>query len=165
MGCVSALGSTSAEISGLTPATGYVFRVRAVNATGPSPYSNEAAAATNGAVGLCVADSHTLCLNNGRFRVQVAWKTSEEGVASTVPVVSDDSGLFYFELSSNIEMLIKVLNACSFTPNYWVFFAATTNVELVVTVSDTQTGKTRVYFNPLNTAAMPVQDTSAFNCP
>ena len=64
-------------------------------------------------------------------------------------------------------MLIKVLNACTFsTPRYWVFYAATTNVQLVVTVTDSQTGKVKVYFNPLNTTAAPVQDVDAFaTCP
>jgi hypothetical protein len=47
-----------------------------------------------------------------------------------------------------------------------VFFAATTNVELHLTVTDTQTGKIKTYFNPLGTAAPPIQDTSAFaTCP
>jgi hypothetical protein len=160
--------ATSAEISGLAPATGYVFRVKAVNAAGSSPYSNEAAAATNGAVGLCVADAHTLCLNHGRFRVQVAWRTSvgEEGAASTVPVASDDSGLFYFFTPNNWEMLVKVLDGCASTAHYWVFYAATTNVEFVVTVTDTQTGKVKTYFNPQFTAADAVTDTGAFaTCP
>ena len=49
---------------------------------------------------------------------------------------------------------------------YWVFFAAGTNVEFTVTVTDTQTGTVKTYSNPLNTAAPPVQDTSAFaTCP
>ena len=38
-----------------------------------------------------------------------------------------DSGLFYFFGASNLEMLIKVLNACGLNDRYWVFFAATTN--------------------------------------
>jgi hypothetical protein len=158
----------SAEISGLAPATGYVFRVKAVGTAGSSPYSNEAAAATNAVAGACVADSHTLCLNNGRFRVQVAWKTfvGEEGVATTVPVVSDDSGLFYFFTPNNWEMLIKVLDGCTSTAHSWVFFAATTNVEFVVTVTDTQTGKVKTYFNPQGFPADAVTDTTAFaTCP
>jgi hypothetical protein len=160
--------SGSTEISGLTPATGYVFRVKAVNAAGSSPYSNEAAAATNGAVGLCVADATTLCLSNDRFRVQVAWKTftGEEGVAKTVPIVSDDSGLFYFFTPNNWEMLIKVLDGCTSTAHYWVFFAATTDVQFVVTVTDTQTGKVKTYFNPQGFSADAVTDTTAFaTCP
>ena len=50
--------------------------------------------------------------------------------------------------------------------HYWVFFAATTNVEFTTTVTDTQSGKVKVYFNPLNTSAPPVQDVNAFaTCP
>ncbi|MEA2562786.1 MAG: hypothetical protein QOH06_4290 [Acidobacteriota bacterium] len=159
--------ATSTEIGGLTPATGYVFRIKAINGAGSSAYSNEAAAATNGPVGACVANATTLCLNNDRFRVQVAWKTaSEEGVASTVPVVSDDSGLFYFFTPDNWEMLIKVLDGCASTSHYWVFYAATTNVQFVVTVTDTQTGKVKTYFNPQGFSANAVTDTNAFaTCP
>jgi len=158
---------TSFIAGGLEEATAYTFRVRAQNGAGNSPFSNEATAATDALVAPCVASSTVLCLTNNRFAVHLTWRSaSQAGDGHTVPLpAAPDSGLFYFEQSSNIEMLIKVLNACSFTPNYWVFFAATTNVELVVTVTDTQTGKTRVYFNPLNTAALPVQDTGAFNCP
>ncbi len=41
--------STAASITGLTPSTNYTFRVRARNASGFSPYSNEAVAATQSA--------------------------------------------------------------------------------------------------------------------
>lgn len=171
-GAFQEVGTVGANVTnfiagGLEEATAYTFRVRAQNAAGNSPYSNEATAATDALVAPCVASSTVLCLTNNRFAVRLSWRSaSQSGDGHTVPLPSaPDSGLFYFEQSSNIEMLIKVLNACSFTPNYWVFFAATTNVELIVTVTDTQTGKVKVYFNPLNTAALPVQDTSAFSCP
>ena len=160
--------ATSAEVVALASATGYVFRVKAVNATGSSPYSNEAKADTNAAIGPCVADAHTLCLNNGRFRVHVAWETpvGDEGSASVVPVGSDDSGLLYFFTSNNWEMLIKVLDACTSTNHYWVFFAATTNVQFVVTVTDTQTGRVKTYLNPQGNSADAVTDTGAFaTCP
>ena len=160
--------ATSAEIISLTPATGYVFRVKAVNSAGSSGYSNEATASTNTAVGPCVPGANTLCLNNDRFRVQVAWKIPDgsEGLASVVPVNSDDSGLLYFFSSNNWEMLVKVLNGCSSTSHYWVFFAATTNVQFVVTVADTQTGKVKTYLNPQGNSADAVTDTGAFaTCP
>lgn len=160
--------TTSAVVEELAEATGYVFRVKAVNAAGSSGYSNEATAATNGAVGPCVADTHTVCLNGGRFRVQVAWKTAEgdEGVGTSVPVGSDDSALYWFFNASNWEMLIKVLDGCSVTQNYWVFFAAMTDVQFVVTVTDTQTGMVRTYLNPQGTSADSVTDTGAFpTCP
>jgi hypothetical protein len=84
-----------------------------------------------------------------------------------VPIPSSpDSGLFYFFSESNLEMLLKVLNGCGVNNHYWVFFAATTNVELAVVVTDTSNGRTVAYFNPLDTPAPPVQDTSAFlSCP
>jgi plastocyanin len=161
--------ATSAVVGGLAPATGYVFRIRAENAAGTSAYSNEAQAATDAPVSACVPDATTLCINNGRFKVRTHWRSSTaSGDAAAVALdFAPDSGLFYFFSQTNIEMLVKVLNACGDPFNkYWVFYAATTNVELTVTVTDTQTGKTRVYFNPLNTAAAPVQDTNAFaTCP
>ena len=52
--------------------------------------------------------------------------------------MSARAGLFWFFNENNIEMLIKVLNAC--VPpfdRYWTFYAATTNVEFTVTVTDT----------------------------
>ena len=89
--------------------------------------------------------------------------------ATAIPLeFAPESGLFYFSSPSNIEMLVKVLNACSpvLGNKYWVFYAATTNVEFTMTVIDTQTGAVKVYHNPLNTPAVPVQDTSAFStCP
>jgi plastocyanin len=118
----------------------------------------------------CVPSATTLCLNNGRFEVRTHWRSaSQSGDATAVPLdFAPDSGLFYFFSPTNIEMLVKVLNACvpALGNKYWVFFAATTDVELTVTVTDTQTGTSKVYTNPLGKAAAPVQDTNAFpTCP
>ncbi|HEY4573084.1 MAG TPA: Calx-beta domain-containing protein, partial [Thermoanaerobaculia bacterium] len=163
--------TTSAPVPGLDAGSLSVFRVRATGAGGTvSPYSAEAAAATLADPGPCVSGDNVLCVNNNRFRVAVAWSTGGAGAGqgSVVPLPSaPDSGLFYFFAPSNIEMLIKVLNACVPPFNhYWVFFAATTNVEFGVVVTDTQNGKTRVYYNPLNRSAPPVQDVDAFaTCP
>ena len=117
----------------------------------------------------CVPDATTLCMNNGRFSARGTFRTGagQTGPFMAVPVASSpDSGLFWFFDASNLEMLIKVLNGCGLNSRYWVFFAAGTNVEFTVTVTDTQTGTVKSYSNPLNTAAAPVQDTSAFaTCP
>jgi plastocyanin len=161
---------TSIDITGLAPATGYIFRVRAENSAGNSAFTSEVLVATDAPIAACVPDATTLCVNNGRFQVRTHWRsTTQSGDASAVALdFAPDSGLFYFFSSTNIEMLVKVLNACvpALGNKYWVFYAATTNVELTVTVIDTQTGKTKVYYNPLNTAALPVQDTNAFStCP
>jgi plastocyanin len=160
-------GSTGVAVSGLLAATGYGFRVRAENAAGGSAYTAEADAATDATPAPCTADAGTLCLG-GRFKVTVAWVSgTANGTGTSVPLPANpDSGLFYFFAPGNIEMLIKVINACPLSNTYWVFFAATTSVQFTVTVVDTTSNKTRVYFNALNQAAAPVQDTGAFaTCP
>jgi plastocyanin len=161
--------TTSFHVGGLDPATAYVFHVRAENAAGVSAFTSDLLASTDEAPSTCVADGNTLCLSGGRFRATIDWSTaSSSGHAGAIPLPSNpDSGLFFFFGSDNIEALIKTLNACTLAqPHYWVFFAATTNVQFVVTVADTTSGKRRVYQNPLGQAALPVQDTGAFStCP
>jgi hypothetical protein len=62
--------------------------------------------------------------------------------------------------------VIKVLNGCGVNNNYWVFAGGLTNVQVMLTVTDTQTGSVRTYTNPINTAFLPIQDTGAFaTCP
>lgn len=121
--------------------------------------------------GGCVADATTFCLNkDGRFRVQVEFAdfAGNRDFAKAFDIGKRDSGLFYFFNEDNIEVLIKVLDACN-APDfetYWVFYAATTNLELTVTVTDTVTATTKVYTNELGQAAAPVVDTAAFaTCP
>lgn len=117
----------------------------------------------------CVADSTTLCLgSDGRFQVRVTFNppNGEPGQAAVVDIGRQDSGLFYFFDENNIEMLIKVLNGCSITNNYWVFFAATTDVEFTLTVVDTEQDQQKIYVNPQGQPADVVTDTGAFaTCP
>jgi hypothetical protein len=63
-------------------------------------------------------------------------------------------------------MLIKVLDGCNINNRYWVFAAATTNVEYTLRVTDTETGASKQYRNPLGQASPAITDTSAFaTCP
>jgi PKD repeat protein len=165
-----AANATSTIVAGLDPSTFYLFRVRATAGTSSSPYSNEASATTLGNPGSCVAGAQALCLNHSRFRVKVDWRIPDgtTGAGQAVPIPSaPDSGLFYFFSPVNIELLVKQLNACADPFNhYWTFYAATTNVEFALVVTDTQNGQTKGYFNPLNHSAAPVQDIHAFaTCP
>jgi len=116
----------------------------------------------------CTPDATTLCLNNDRFQVRVDWRTAQgaTGQGQVVPFGSDDSGLFFFFGANNWEMLLKVLNGCGINNRYWVFAAATTDVEYTLTVTDTQADKTKEYFNPQKTASPAITDTAAFaTCP
>jgi len=118
--------------------------------------------------GPCIADDHTLCLLGERFRVEVVF-TPPGGVeqpANAIPF-TDRAGMFWFFNENNIEMLVKLQNACiPQFDRYWVFFAATTNVEFHVTVTDTDALQAKRYDNPQGMVALPVADTQAFaTCP
>ena len=142
------------------------MRPRAENGAGLSGYSNEAGAATNATPVPCFQSATTLCLSNGRFQVELVWRGT---AATAIPLeFAPESGLFYFVSPGNIEVLVKVLNACvpELGNKYWVFYAATTNVEFTMTVVDTLTGAVKVYHNDESNPAPPVQDTNAFStCP
>lgn len=117
--------------------------------------------------GTCTPGATDLCLSGGRFRVSVAWATvsGSNGPGMAVPLTGD-SGYFWFFNAANIEIVVKVLDACTIAPGrFWVFASGLTNVRVVMTVEDTETGARRVYTNPLGTAFQPIQDTSAFACP
>jgi hypothetical protein len=120
-------------------------------------------------VGNCIPNETTLCLNNGRFRVTADFSTpqGQNGHGHAVAETSD-TGLFWFFSANNIEVIVKVVSGCDFDLNhrYWVFAAGLTNVQVTLTVTDTSTGETRSYTNPLGTPFAPIQDTNAFaSCP
>jgi hypothetical protein len=166
-GVVLPANSTAADVTGLVEATGYLFRVRARNANGDSANSNVASAATNATVAPCVESATTLCLNQDRFKITVRWTTEdgESGAGTTIPY-TDESGLVWFFSATNLELMIKVLDACAPFDRFWVFIGGITNVQFLTTVVDTQTGAVRVYLNPLGNPADAVTDTSAFaTCP
>lgn len=119
-----------------------------------------------GTPGPCTPNATTLCLNGGRFRVNVAWATNTGGSGAGQGVsLTSDSGYFWFFNSANIEIVVKVLDACAVNGHFWVFAGGLTNVDVVMTITDTETGEQRTYTNPLGTAFQPLQDTSAFDCP
>lgn len=101
--------------------------------------------------GGCVPDDLTLCLGSGRFAVQVHWAHRVtpapgqwagwgEGAGHAVPL-SVDTGYFWF-WRPGVELTVKVK-----TDVGWVFFAAMTDVEYDLTITDTTTAKERVYHN------------------
>jgi quinoprotein glucose dehydrogenase len=130
--------------------------------------SNAALTIADDDVDPCVADAHTLCLVDGRFRVRASFRTAKpltgQGLASPL---TEDSGYFTFFAEENVEVLVKVHDACVAPfDRYWVFAAGLTNVEVTLTVADTERDVVRRYDNPLGRAFPPIQDTSAFaTCP
>jgi hypothetical protein len=106
-------------------------------------------------------------LNNGRFKVQSQWTTlnAQTGAGQAV-ALTDDTGYFWFFGANSVEVVVKVVNGCGFNSNYWVFAGGLTDVNVVMTVTDMQTGAVRTYTNTQGVAFKPIQDTSAFGtCP
>ncbi len=119
---------------------------------------------TRDSLGADCADS--LCLSSERFQVEVTWRdfAGQTGNAEVVPFRSDDSGLLWFFDSDNWEMLVKVLDGCPLNGHFWVFAAATANVEYTLTVTERATGLQRSYENALGVASPATTDTQAFAC-
>lgn len=117
----------------------------------------------------CIPTDSDLCLSQGRFRVSGSWRIpdrSRSGYMRALPVAGD-SGLFWFFSPDNMEIMVKVLNACAEPAGrFWVFAAGTTNLETFLLVEDTTAAFTlRTYANPFGTPFVPIQDTAAFTCP
>ena len=111
----------------------------------------------------CNPTATTACLNQGRFEVEVSWSdfVGGSGVGQLI-LTSEDSALFWFFNSENWEMLVKVIDGCNANDRFWVFAAATTNVEYTLRVTDTVTGVVKSYTNPLGRQAPATTDTDAF---
>lgn len=110
----------------------------------------------------------TVALQDGRFLVELEWTDFDDntGRGRPVPGPSADSTLFTFFGRENWEVLVKVLDGCAVNDRYWVFGAAATDVEYVLTVTDTVSGAVWSRTNPLGSAAEAITDTDAFDvCP
>jgi len=106
----------------------------------------------------------SLCLRNQRFRVEARWRTASGASGSGTPTaVTADTGLFWFFAPNNVEVVVKVLDACALNGHFWVFSSGLTDVEVTLIVTDTTTGVVREYANPAGTPYRPIQDTQAFS--
>ncbi len=157
---------TDLTVGGLTPGLNYRFRVRALGGSVSAP-SNEATTSQTPIIGSCFPTTKNLCLQDGRFHVSASYIAFQEsGVGHNVEL-TPDTGYFWFFNQNNVEMVVKVLDAC--VPpfdRFWVFAGGLTNVQVTLTVVDTETGVTVAYDNPLEQSFAPINDTDAFaTCP
>lgn len=144
---------------------GATYRIEASGAVSQGPDERSAAGLprtfatdeTPGGAGTALA------FLDGRFEARVHWRLRDgtTGQGRAIPF-TDQAGLFWFFTAENLEMLIKMLDACTLNDRFWVFFAATTNVEFTVSVTDTWTDTRKEYSNQLDHPADPVLDTDAF---
>src|SRR5687768_3745125 len=110
----------------------------------------------------CPASDTVLCLSAQRFSAEVRWRDFQGNTGAGRAVrLTPDTGYFWFFSDSNVELVIKVLDARGFNGHFWVFFGALSNVEHTLTVTDMETGATKSYQNPSGQFAS-VGDTAAF---
>ncbi len=121
----------------------------------------------------CMPDDETLCLLDGRFQVDVDWKdaagnpktlsSATQTGSGKAHTLSNDTGTFWLFGDQQHEVLVKILNGCPFNNSYWLFAAIATNVEYTLTVTDTEVGAVKQYFNPLFNDSAAIVDTAAFD--
>ena len=76
---------------------------------------------------------------------------------------SGESGLLWFFDSRNAEVLVKVLNGCSYNDHRWVFVAPVTDVAFNLYVRS-PAGELWSYRNQQGNIANPRADVEVFRC-
>jgi hypothetical protein len=113
--------------------------------------------------GNCTPSAETLCLDGGRFKVEVSWNAERlpaSGRATVIPL-TEDTGGFWFFTPNNVEIVVKVVDGRGVNGKFWVFYGALSNIAYTVTITDLQSGAVRTYENPQDRLAS-VADTGAF---
>ncbi|MEM1244907.1 MAG: hypothetical protein AAGK22_00980 [Acidobacteriota bacterium] len=121
----------------------------------------------SGSSAACSGSATTLCLTGNRFEVSTSFRTAQGNTGTGRAIgLTPDTGYFWFFEPDNVEVVIKVLDACGVNGRYWVFAGGLTDVRVEMTVVDTDRNQTRNYLNPLGTPFATITDTNAFNtCP
>jgi len=155
MGCAGSAVASGASAGGLADLRGARFppalvppraAADAVGAHRGSSTSTGPRAAASPESSACAAGRSSLCLQDGRYEVRVNWQAREaEGPGFVLPQRTGNSGLYYFFSPDNWEVLLKVLDGCSYNGHHWVLAAYATDVALDIEVRDTRTGFTRSY--------------------
>jgi hypothetical protein len=111
----------------------------------------------------CGPTATLLCLGNNRFQAEVAWTVPGlgSGAGQAVPLTGD-TGSFWFFSSSNVELVVKVLDGRAVNRHFWVFYGGLSDVEYTLTVTDMATGARETYTNPAHRLASAA-DVSAFD--
>ncbi len=115
----------------------------------------------------CVPGLTVACLYN-RFKIEVSYDARPQNGsgAGNVILESPQSIKFSFFDPGNVELIVKILSACSPPFNkWWVFAGGLTDVGVSIKVTDTATGAVKTYANSKGRLFQPVADTAAFACP
>ncbi len=161
-GCGASVAETSAFSVAIGPLDPGDYEVRVLLQDSANPDAGFQLASTRQ---VRIGDApDTVALRSGRFEVRVDWKDHDglTGVGRPVPGASESTTLFSFFGRDNWELMVKVLDGCALNDHFWVFTAASTDVEYSLEVTDTSTGEVRTYANQLGQRAPATTDVEAF---
>ena len=101
----------------------------------------------------CVANATTLCLNNGRFKVQVTWSVAVPGHERRRDRNPTDRrhGRVLVLLGEQHRARRQGRRRPGVQQPFWVFYGALSDVAYTITVTDPQTGAVKTYNNPERT--------------
>ena len=103
--------------------------------------------------GRCEMGENRLCLLDDRFSVEVGFvdpngDTGLEEPGQVIPsLTTDQTGFFWFFISSNIELAVKMLDGRALNGKFWLLYGGLSDVEYTISVTDTVTGGVRTYRN------------------
>ena len=72
--------------------------------------------------------------------------------------------MFWFFSSDNVELAVKVLDGCSENGYRWVLMGGLTDVGVEVTVTDSESGRAKMYRNLEGAPFSTIFDLTAFAC-
>lgn len=122
----------------------------------------------------CHPSDRVLCFGPlDHFSATVQWRDPSTGEFKPgfARRLTADTGVFWFVDDQNLEVMVKLLDTCSFATHYWVFGAASTDLEYTLTIRDESVpeivaGQASVeYGNPGGMPAPAITDTAAIPCP
>ncbi len=102
---------------------------------------------------------------DGGYEVSLCYETAEGVVGEGRGGIwaSGQAGLLWFFDRGNAEVLVKVLNGCSYNGRRWVYVAPVTDVAFNLHVTSRK-GRQWTHRNKLGVTAVAQSDTSAFVC-
>ena len=112
----------------------------------------------------CAAGDANLCLSGSRFKVRADWQAGGRSGAATAIPRTTDTGMFWFFSEDNVELVVKVLDGCRENGYRWVLLGGLTDVGVEVTVTDSDSGRARMYRSLEGLPFASMFDVTAFAC-
>jgi PKD repeat protein len=118
-----------------------------VSSSGGSNATTQAVVVSPGSAIGCTADTYTMCLVNGRYKVTSHWKNQYAGGAVanlSKAKLTDTTGAFWIADANTYEYLIR-FNTATDNGRAWIAIPTFTDVEFWVAVTDTVNGQYKEY--------------------